>query len=82
MRMLVVSLKAITPPVQSQYRPTGHVTSHEVNIFAAILRFGENSVVNSHWRKAGKIDTKTGESREAVRQQSREAMSQQSRYKP
>ena len=32
MRMLLLSLKAITLPVHSQCRPTGHVTSRKVNI--------------------------------------------------
>ena len=47
MRMLVLSLKAITPPVHSQYCPTGHVTSRKVNIRAADCQFLQNSVVNS-----------------------------------
>ena len=80
MRMLLLSLKAITPPVHSQCRPTGHVTSRKLNIFAANLRFGENSAVNSHWRIAGKIAAKKVESREAVSQQEpQEAGRQQSR---
>ena len=77
MRMLLLSLKAITPPVHSQCRPTGHVTSRKLNIFGANLRFGENSAVNSLWRIAGKIAAKKVESRQAMRQQSREAVSQQ-----
>ena len=47
MRMLVLSLKAITLPVHSQYRPTGHVTSHKVNIRAADCPICQNSVENS-----------------------------------
>ena len=47
MRMLVLSLKAITPLVHSQYRPTGHVTSRKVNIRAADCQIRQNSVVNS-----------------------------------
>ena len=53
--MLALSLKAITPPVHSQYRPTGHVTSHKVNIRAADCRIRQNSVVNStiHTKEEG-----------------------------
>ena len=47
MRMLVLSLKAITPPVRSQYRPPGRVTSRKVNIRAADCQIRQNSVVNS-----------------------------------
>ena len=55
MRMLALSLKAITPPVHSQYRPTGHVTSRKVNIRAADCRIRQNSVVNStsHTKEEG-----------------------------
>ena len=34
MRMLVLSLKAITSPIHSQCHPTGHVISRKVNIFS------------------------------------------------
>ena len=53
--MLALSLKAITPPVHSQYRPTGHVTSRKVNIRAADCRIRQNSVVNStiHTKEEG-----------------------------
>ena len=47
MRILVLSLKATTPPVHSQYHPTGHVTSRKVNIRAADCHILQNSVVNS-----------------------------------
>ena len=77
MRMLLLSLKAITPLVHSQCRPTGHVTSRKVNIFAANLRFGENSVVNFHWRIAGKIAGKKVKSREAVKHRAAKPSSQQ-----
>ena len=68
MRMLLLSLKAITPPVHSQCCPTGHVTSRKVNIFAANLRFGENSVV---------IASKKVKSREAVKHRAAKPSSQQ-----
>ena len=45
--MLVLSLKAITPPVHSLYHPTGHVTSGKVNIRDTDCQVGQNSVVNS-----------------------------------
>ena len=45
--MPILSLKAITPPVHSQYHPTGHVTSRKVNIRAMDCQFLQNLVVNS-----------------------------------
>ena len=58
--MLALSLKAITPPVHSQYRPTGHVTSRKVNIRAADCQIRQNSVVNStiSTRRAEKTEEK------------------------
>ena len=55
-----------------------HVTSTKnVYIFAASERFGENSVVNSHWRIAGKIAAKKVKSREAVKHRAAKPSSQQ-----
>ena len=48
MRVLVLSLKASTPPVHSPYHPTGHVTSRKVNIRAADCQICQNSVHGCH----------------------------------